>query len=248
MLRSTSRPAACSLLILAVIACTVGQAAPAISPMDAAATIVAMTLQASGVTTSSAPATATSASAVAPTSTATTKPTLKINSNNVQCRSGPDPDSDLIASFDADTTVDLIAKDSADGYWLVKDPGSGSSCWVPTQDASASGSYQALPEVTPPPAVAEEVPAAPAWAALSDAWTYACAPGVVTVTLQWSDRADNETGYRVYRNGELIAELPAGSTSYVDQVNTAGGSFSYGIRAYNALGESGQLGTGNFSC
>jgi hypothetical protein len=236
-----------TLLILAMVACTIGEAAPALGPVDAAGTIVAMTLQAAGLTTSSGPATAVSPSPAPPSATATTKPTLKINTNNTRCRSGPGPDFDLIATYNAGTDVDLIAKDTADGYWLVKDPGSGSSCWVQTQDASPSGSFELLPEVTPPPTIAKEVPAAPAWASLSDAWRYECAAGSVTVTLQWTDRADNETGYRIYRNGELIDELPAGSNFYTDILN-AGSSLAYSIRAYNDAGESGSLGTGEFSC
>jgi hypothetical protein len=215
----------------------------------AAGTIVAQTLSAQGFT----PAPAIVSTQVTPspeptTATPTLKPSLKITVDGTQCRDGIGADAELVVSFSVNMEVDLIARNTADGYWLVKDPGSGSSCWVTAQNASPSGSYQQLPEITPQAPVANEAPAAPTWTASSNAWQYSCAPGSVTVNLQWVDRADNEQGYRVYRNQQLVVELPAGATSYADQVNTAGGTFVYSIRSYNGVGESGSLNTGSFSC
>jgi hypothetical protein len=237
------------LVALAAAACTIGQAPPPSDPVQAAATIVAQTLSAQGITL--APAQVSTVASPSPqpaTPTATQKPSLKINVDGTECRSGTEPDADLIATFSANTDVDLIARNTADGFWMVKDPSSGSSCWVTAASASPSGNFGQLPEITPQPLVANEAPAAPSWTASSTAWQYSCAPGLVSVTLQWTDRADNEQGYRVYRNGTLIAELAAGSTVYSDQVNAAGGSFNYSIRSYNGIGESGPLNTGNFSC
>jgi hypothetical protein len=59
-----------------------------------------------------------------------------------------------------------------------------------------------------------------------------------TVALQWQDRANNETGYEVWRAPDggsyaKLATLPANSTSYVDSslpVNTA---YDYIVRAVN---------------
>jgi len=234
---------------LIAVACTIGQAPPPIDPVAAAGTIVAETLAAQGITLApGAVSTEETPSAEPPTATPTVKPGLKITVNGTECRAGIGADADVIATFGANTDVDLIARDSADGYWLVKDPASGSSCWVSAQNATPSGGFTQLPEITPQVPAASNAPAAPAWAAVSNAWQYNCVPGLMTVSLQWTDRADNEQGYRVYRNGELLIELPAGSTSYSDQVNTAGGTFSYTVSAYNAVGESGPLGTGSFSC
>jgi hypothetical protein len=60
------------------------------------------------------------------------------------------------------------------------------------------------------------------------------------VTLAWTDQADNETGYRVYRDGVLIATLSANVTSYVD-VPPDPGSHVYAVEAYNEAGASAQI-------
>ena len=233
-------------LILAMAACTFGQAAPAIGPMDAAATIVAMTLAAQGISTSPGQPASPTASPAPPTFTATAKPELKIDANNAACRQGPGANNEILTSFSAGTTVDMIAKDTADGYWLVKDPASGSSCWVRMQDATAAGSYTLLPEVTPQATESKSVPAKPGSSSSFDYWRYDCGGG--TVSLQWLDSADNEAGYRIYRNGQMVAELPAGSTSYGDSIYLGIGPLSYSIRAYNDAGESAPLNTPDFSC
>ena len=112
---------------------------------------MAATLKAEGISTSPGPSATTSAPAAptTPTVTATAKPELKINASGAACRTGPSEDNEILTTLGAGTTVDMIAKDTADGYWMVKDPVSGSSCWVRMQDATASGSYTLLPEVTP---------------------------------------------------------------------------------------------------
>jgi hypothetical protein len=59
------------------------------------------------------------------------------------------------------------------------------------------------------------------------------------VTFTWKDNADNETGYRILRNGEMIAELPENSTQFFDRmVLPSGQSATYQIEAYNPIGVS----------
>ena len=66
-----------------------------------------------------------------------------------------------------------------------------------------------------------------------------------TVTLNWSDNSDNENGYYVYRcptgsgNFVRIAQVPANTTAYIDQIGTCNGSYDYRVSAYNGDGESG---------
>lgn len=228
-------------LLLTTLACNIGVRQPATSPLDAAATIVAMTLQAQGLATSPA-STATITASPVP-ATATTKPTLRINTNNATCRSGPSPDSKEIASFASGTTVDMIAKDTADGYWLVKDPASGSSCWVQVQDATPSGSFDLLPEVTPQVSV-QKPPGAPGRVNYS----FTCYDTSLTTTLDWSAPAGAVNGYRVYRLGSKVADLAANATTYTETTDfTIGSSMSYAVEAYNDAGASPQL-TWNFKC
>ncbi len=70
----------------------------------------------------------------------------------------------------------------------------------------------------------------------------------ITVVLKWTDRSDNETGFRVYRDNALVVELPANTTTYTDLfAGSAVISYSYRISAFNALGEA--LGNPiSFSC
>jgi hypothetical protein len=230
-------------------ACTLGQTRPSGDPRDAAATIVAATLKAEGITTSPAPSATPNAQTApsTPTVTATSKPELKVNASGAACRLGPSANDEILTTLGAGTTVDLIAQDTADGYWMVKDPSSGSSCWVKMQDASASGSYALLPEVTPQATEAQaSTPAKPGSSSNFNYWEYNCGAG--TVSLQWLDNADNEAGYRIYRNGQMIADLPAGSTSYTDAISLGIGALQYSIRSYNDAGESAPLNTPGFSC
>jgi hypothetical protein len=47
-------------------------------------------------------------------------------------------------------------------------------------------------------------------------WNFSCSDGNITFTVNWADNANNEAGYRVFRNGEQIIELPADSVTHTD--------------------------------
>ena len=49
--------------------------------------------------------------------------------------------------------------------------------------------------------------------------------------------ANNESGYKVYRDGVLLATLPANSTSFVDKP-PSGGPYTYEVVAFNEGGAS----------
>ncbi|MEK6256364.1 MAG: hypothetical protein N2C13_03480, partial [Chloroflexota bacterium] len=57
-----------------------------------------------------------------------------------------------------------------------------------------------------------------------------------TVSISWSDNANNETGYRVYRDGLLVATLGANSTSYSHSAGNKNSGWTYTVEAYNAQG------------
>jgi len=62
-----------------------------------------------------------------------------------------------------------------------------------------------------------------------------------TISLQWQDRADNETGYQVWRsvNGGTytqLVSLPANTTSYVNTGLTPNTAYDYIVRAVNGTG------------
>lgn len=228
-------------LALSALGCTVGPLAPSASPQDAVATIVALTMEAHGSAT--APVFTLTAQPTAASPTATTKPTLKITASNASCTTGPGTKFDVLATYSSGTTVDMIAQDTADGYWMVKDPASGTSCWVRAQDATARGSFDLLPEVTPQ-AAGQGVPARPTVFYPN----YSCDPNGLTTALTWDDAANNEKGYHVYRDGVQIADLPANSTKFSETIPfTLGSQVTYAVEAYNDAGVSGQR-TLSFHC
>ncbi len=203
----------------------------------AAATIVALTMQAHAggqpITPFASPV----------LTTPTTKPTVTIHTDGAKCKSGPGPDFQVLATFNLGATADLLGKDTADGYWVVKDPGSGSSCWLQIQDATPAGSFESLPEMTPQP-VSQSAPNPPTRAN----WNYSCDSTSLTTLLGWNPPAGSVNGYRVYREGTQISDLGAGTTTYKETIPfNYGSSISYGVEAYNDAGVSPKL-TWSFSC
>ncbi len=64
----------------------------------------------------------------------------------------------------------------------------------------------------------------------------------LSVTIEWTDKANNEEGYYIYRNSQQIADLGANSNTYYDLFAVDGGvSVAYAIEAYNNLGRSEQV-------
>jgi hypothetical protein len=57
------------------------------------------------------------------------------------------------------------------------------------------------------------------------------------VDLSWNDRSNNEDGFRIYRNGSLIATVGANTTSYSDTTVRPRTRYCYQVAAYNAAGE-----------
>jgi hypothetical protein len=230
------------LLALMLAACNLqvnpgGPGDPAVE--HAAATIVAMTMRAGGGA-SGKPVTPFASPVVA---SPTTKPTVSVHTDGAKCKSGPGANFGVIASFSVGTTADLLGKDTADGYWIVKDPTSGSSCWLQVQDATPAGSYESLPELTPQP-VAQSAPNRPT----RGNWNYSCDASSLTTLLGWNPPAGSVNGYRVFRAGSQIADLGGGTTSFKETIPfNYGSSINYAVEAYNDAGVSAQL-TWNFSC
>jgi len=96
-----------------------------------------------------------------------------------------------------------------------------------------SGSYWVVPTLTPPPTATLAPPLAPS----IQKWDFSCSGGTMTFQMEWTDRATNETGYRVFRDGEQVAELPANSTSFTESIALeAGESATYYLQVYAPSG------------
>jgi hypothetical protein len=214
-------------------ACTINiQAPPSSSDQNAAATIVAQTLQAIGTPLAS--PTASSGSSTASATPDTSKPVLSITGDS-NCRTGPGANFAVVTGFTPGTDLEIVAQDTADNYWLVKIPNTEETCWVWGKYATAKGDLANIPQSTPTAEANANAPARPG----SLFYNFNCSSGTSTVSFSWADVADNETGYHVYRGDQLIADLPAGSVSYTDSLQVPSGSaLQYSVAAYNNAGES----------
>lgn len=160
------------------------------------------------------------------------------------CRAGPGTGFEKITTIAAGTSVPIVATYAGGTYFVVDPPDVAWDCWVAAALGSVSGNVNSVPEVTPAATSASGAPARPG----SLFYNYSCTGGDVTTALSWSDAADNENGYRIYRYGTLIADLPANSGDYVDNVTiTPGTQLQYAVEAYNDAGASPQR-TAAFSC
>lgn len=61
----------------------------------------------------------------------------------------------------------------------------------------------------------------------------------LTIKITWRDTSDDEDGFKIYRNGELITRTGPNQTSYLDRNIRRGSSYYYRVTAYNDAGESG---------
>jgi uncharacterized protein YraI len=160
------------------------------------------------------------------------------------CRSGPGTNYEKITQILPATSVKIVGF-FPPNYWIVEtDKG---TCWVSGEFVTPAGSYTTVPTVTAPSTPAGGVPDAPSFT--KNGWNYFCrGDGQTEVTLNWNDRSDTESGYRVIRDGEKIADLPANSTTYSEIIPlTSGESVSYQIQAFNSAGDS-TSNTASFTC
>ena len=68
-----------------------------------------------------------------------------------------------------------------------------------------------------------------------------CEDGFAKVRLYWVDAADNEDGYRIYRNSRLLVQLPANADSVLDAILGGEGKYTYTVVAFNAAGEGSEI-------
>lgn len=71
---------------------------------------------------------------------------------NANCRSGPSQTYEVVASFLAGQTVEIVGRnpDYDNTWWQVKIPNSSKKCWVSLTTAQAYGDFDAIPTVSPP--------------------------------------------------------------------------------------------------
>jgi hypothetical protein len=227
------------LLAASILACNFPSAAQPTSVNDQAATIIAATLTAGARNSTDIPVTAASSpvpqptSAIGPTPTITptySTPMLTVL-QSTNCRSGPGQDYEIVFTYLPNKKLEILGRYEVENYWLVKSAESPTGqCWLWGEYVEVTGSYWVVSSVTPPPTATLPPPLAPS----IQKWDFFCSLGNMSITITWTDRATNEAGYRILRNGEVVAELPADSTTYTEKIELlAGESAIYVIQVYN---------------
>jgi len=196
-----------------------------------------------GTATSAQPGTPAPTKTSTPTITPTYSTPILTIKESTNCRVGPGQAFVVIFTFLPGTSAEIVGQYPTDNYWIVKLPDSNDTCWIWGEYATATGSYWVVPTVTVPPTATASPPERPG----SIHFNYECPFGNLTTVLNWDDNADNETGYRVYRDDQLIAELPANSNTYIDNTTTSGSNITYSVEAFNDAGVSERRSIG-FSC
>jgi hypothetical protein len=153
---------------------------------------------------------------------------------------GPGEDYEQVSDLQTGEEVELVGK--AEGYWVVRTEND-SVCWVPDQGVIPSGEIAEIPEVEPPPIPTPAPPMAPTNLEVRIVSCYrdkSVEPSrfLSQFHLYWQDLSNNEAGFHVYRDGNLIAELTADETEVVDSLNTKNPlPHNYYVVAYNDAGE-----------
>jgi hypothetical protein len=230
-------------LTLALLACNLNKELTSSSKNQSGiATAVAQTMQAVQSASPTAPTifdtpvfdTPTLSTLISPSPSATPMAVIK---TTAACRSGPAETYKSITDVNPNQKAAVLGKDPSGNYWLIET--ASGECWVAAQSVTITGNIQTIPEVTPPPPTPEVgVPARPGKLSANAS----CSIGSTTNILTWTDNANNENGYYVFRNGNQISDLPANSTTYADTANISPGTpITYSVQAYNEAGVSPQL-------
>ncbi|MBN2117552.1 MAG: SH3 domain-containing protein [Anaerolineales bacterium] len=153
-----------------------------------------------------------------------TAPTLTVQ-EATNCRAGPGTDYDIIVTYPAGTKLEIAGRYDPGNFWLVKSAESPTgTCWMWGEYVEVTGSYSGLPSVTPPPT--STTGPSSSGTLFVEKWEFSCSGGTLTFTMNWNDQASDETGYRIFRNGEQLIELPANSTTYTDSLNVSAGEIT----------------------
>jgi hypothetical protein len=148
------------------------------------------------------------------------------------CRTGPGTNYERITQLIPNETVEITGF-YPPNYWIVSSKAG--PCWLSGLYATPSGGFASVPTVTAPPTPEGNAPQGVSF----QKWDILCdyATGAAQVTIRWSDKSETEAGYRVVRNGDVAAELPANSTVFNETITLLSGqSVAYSVIAFNEIG------------
>lgn len=231
------------ILLAAILACNIP--AEQVSPPGEVQTAAALTVQAVMVTPSLSRAGSPTAAPQTPSLTSSPESTITITptysvpmlmvKESTNCRNGPGEEYEVIFTYLSGKKLEVVGRYDPGNFWLVKSNESPSgTCWLWGEYVDVTGSYWAVSSVTPPPTSTSAPPRAPS----IQKWEFYCSGGTLTFTANWVDNATGEAGYRIFRNGEQLVELPANSTTYTDDftLTELNQSVEYYLQVYGPAG------------
>ena len=159
---------------------------------------------------------------------------------NAFCRKGPSVRYNDVTTFTSGDQTQVVGQSDVEPrWWLVRSLKGDENCWVSEVVVSVTDAWESLPAIP----VDLPLPDAPVY--FNDAAT--CNNTNRDVKLSWDNTVSGATGYRIYRDGVLIATVGANVAIYVDTV-AYGKTFSYELEAINANGASERLGITSLGC
>ena len=201
---------------------------------------------------------------------AATGPVTVTVSAETNCRKGPGVIYSSAYSLPVGQVAEVVGKNTITNYWIIKIPGSNSTCWLWGKYATVSGNTAALVEFatfTPgPPTPTIKPTAIPATATITQAQvavpnsptittsSVICDPQgggntKYTINVNWVDNSTDETIFNVYAtpsNSQYGVQPNVTSVNFV-QVLPTGTTLTVKVTAGNSAGES-QASTTTFVC
>lgn len=176
------------------------------------------------------PPTAMSTMTSGPTSTTSPGPAQLTVEDVTNCRSGPGTGYERIAQIPGGMKVNIVG--TYPGYWLIQSDSG--ICWITMEFSTPTGDLARVPTVTQPATPPAGSLKAPSLAR----YDYFCnGQDQIELSLRWTDKSSNESGYRIYINGKAFTELPADTSQYSLTFAREGSqNATFSIEAFNSVG------------
>lgn len=193
-----------------------------------------------------------------PAPTATPLPPVLMVGGDIPCYAGPGIDYEILSTISIGMKMEVLSKDSAGEYWIVKSPAGDGQCWVESRYATIVGQAEDIPvlaaDAVPtrallPPDMPKKFGASASCVVTSRGNNNPFLPAkeverAIDITLTWSD-VTSELGYRVYKDGVLLVELEKDTIKYKEVIPYEKGKLPvqavYSLEAYNTDGASQRL-------
>jgi hypothetical protein len=179
---------------------------------------------------------------VTPTASLTQGDVTAVLTSNARCRAGPGLVYDDYDFFTLGQSTQVFARLADSSWYQVKAPILPGMCWTGQSVLEFDVSPEVLlnlPVLRPPPTpTSAPVASAPNAPSGLQANEVACnASDGYRVKLTWSDNSGNESGFRIYHDGQVVATVGADVEKFTHTVpDDYGQQQSYRVEAYNDAG------------